>query len=273
MSILLALSSAVACYGTTDQVDVPLTNPSKPALVKVKVIHGSITVIGYNGKNVTVEAALGEDESHDDDEIDVDIDDEKDKKKTKGMFRIRNGSTGLTVIEENNEVTITTPSHFRFVKLTIKVPVKSSLDLRAVNGGFIKVDNVDGDLDVKHTNGPLALKNVSGTVVANTTNGDVTVTFNRINLDKPMAFTTFNGDVDVTFPANAKFNFKMKSERGDIYSDFKLDMKASGPSKKVEKKEGKFKVTFEKSVLATLNGGGEEVTFKTYNGDIYIRKK
>jgi DUF4097 and DUF4098 domain-containing protein YvlB len=88
-----------------------------------------------------------------------------------------------------------------------------------------------------------------------------------------MSFTSFNGDVDVTFPANAKFNLKMKSERGDIYSDFKLDMKASSPIKKAEKKDGKFKVTFDKSVLATLNGGGEEVTLKTFNGDIYIRKK
>jgi len=32
-------------------------------------------------------------------------------------------------------------------------------------------------------------------------------------------------------------------------------------------------VTFDKSVHALLNGGGEEATFKTFNGNIYIRKK
>lgn len=273
ISILLGLSSAAICCADTDQVEVPLTNPSKAALVKVKLIHGSITVTGYNGKNVSVEAALGEDKSGYEHDVDVDMDAEKDKKKTKGMYRISNNSTGLTVIEENNEVTITTPPHFRFIKLTIKVPVKSSLNLRDVNGGFINVENVDGDLEVKHTNGPINLINVSGTVVANTTNGDVKVTFIRINLDKPMSFTTFNGDVDVTFPDNAKFNLKMKTERGDIYSDFKLDLKPSSPVKQAEKKDGKFKVTFDKSTLAALNGGGEEVTLKTFNGDIYIRKK
>lgn len=271
-----------------DRVEVPLTNPSKPAVVKVNLVIGSIMVTGYSGNTVVVEAeAKPEDIDKEKDEeweadtdVDVKIDkkndsNEKYKEKSKGMFRIRNNSTGLTVVEENNEVIVKTHSFMRRVDIKLKVPFKTSLELRSVNDGEITVEKVEGELNVNHVNGPVTLKNVGGSVVANTVNGGLTVTFDTIYLDKPMSFSSFNGDVDVTFPLNAKFNLKMKSEQGEIYSDFELQTK-SAPVKveKEEKKEkGKYMVSFEKSVYATLNGGGEEVVFKTFNGDIYIRKK
>lgn len=273
-SILLVCSSTAAIYaqsGAVDKVEVPLSDPSKPAEVKISIMSGSIAVTGYSGKTVLVEAAVkaeepGEDEEEEEEETD---------KKSKGMFRIQNNSTSLNVAEENNVVVIKTHSFNRKVDLTIKVPFKTSLKLRAVNNGKITVEKVEGDLNVNHVNGPVTLKNVGGTVVANTVNGDLTVTFEKINLDKPMSFSSFNGDVDVTFPANAKFNLKMKTDRGEIYSDFQLKVQPSPvKAEKTEKKEkGKFVVTFDKSVHALLNGGGEEVAFKTFNGGIYIRKK
>ena len=33
-----------------------------------------------------------------------------------------------------------------------------------------------------------------------------------------------------------------------------------------------FRVRIEKEVVGTINGGGPEFRFKTYNGDIYVRK-
>ena len=103
----------------------------------------------------------------------------------------------------------------------------------------------------------------------------MTVTFEKVNLDKPMSFTTFDGDIDVTFPENAKFNLKMKTQEGEIYSDFQLKMQtpSPGPDKNTEKKKGKYHVKFDKTIHALLNGGGEEIQFKTYDGNIYIKKK
>ena len=89
-----------------------------------------------------------------------------------------------------------------------------------------------------------------------------------------MSFTTLNGDIDVTLPKNAKFNLKMKSQQGEIFSDFKLKMQpAPAPVKKPVKQKGKYMVKFDKTIYALLNGGGEEVYFKTFHGDIYIRAK
>ncbi len=282
LSVFFFAAVGYAQDSPVDKVEVPLTDPSKPALVKASLITGSIMVTGYNGKTVNVEARTVFEEPEEEKEKEKEVEAEetkkaaKEKDKAKGMFRIPNTSSGLSIEEENNVVVVRSHSFMSKVILSIKVPFKTSLKLRTVNGGEIVVEKVDGDLDVGNVNGPLTLKNVSGTVVAHTTNGEVKVSFDRVNLDKPMSFATFNGDVDVTFPANAKFNFKLKSDRGEIYSDFKLDMKTPPPQpvkKSEEKEKGKFAVKFDKSVYGLLNGGGEEVQFKAFNGNIYIRKK
>jgi DUF4097 and DUF4098 domain-containing protein YvlB len=293
LSIVMIFAFATMGYPqapAADRVEIPLTNPSKPASVKVNLVTGSIMVTGYSGNTVVVEAEAKpespgkEDDKELDVEVDTDVDvktgktagrNEKSKEKSKGMFHIQNSSTGLTVVEENNEVIVKTHSFMRRVDVTLKVPFKTSLALRTVNNGEITVEKVEGELNINHVNGPVTLKNIGGSVVANTVNGDLTVTFDNIYLDKPMSFSSFNGDVDVTFPANAKFNLKMKSDQGEIYSDFQLQTKpAPANVEKEEKKEkGKYMVSFDKSVYAALNGGGQKVVFKTFNGDIYIRKK
>jgi DUF4097 and DUF4098 domain-containing protein YvlB len=37
-------------------------------------------------------------------------------------------------------------------------------------------------------------------------------------------------------------------------------------------KGGKYKVKIDKNVRGTINGGGQEIQFKNFNGNIYIRK-
>jgi DUF4097 and DUF4098 domain-containing protein YvlB len=265
-----------------DRAEVPLTDPSKQASVNVKVNHGDITVTGYNGKTIMVEAKVDKDyrESKYLDKVKEKLKEKlkemkKGKpKKTEGMHMIKNNSTGLSIEEENNVVDIKVSSFSKKVDVNIKVPYKSSLKVKGYQAGNIKVENVNGELEVAHYNGPITLNNVSGTVVANTYNGELTVSFDRVNLNKPMSFSTFNGDIDVTFPKNAKFSLKMKSDQGEIYSDFKLEMRsAPSPGKKSTRKDGKYVIKFDKSLYGLLNGGGEEVQFKTYHGDIYIRAK
>jgi DUF4097 and DUF4098 domain-containing protein YvlB len=262
----------------SDRAEVPLTDPSKPSLVNVKVNHGQITVTGYNGKTIMVEAKVdtGYWESKHLEKVKEKLKEMKKgkSKKIQGMQVIKNDSTGLSIEEENNVVDIRTSSFSKKVDVNVKVPYKSSLKIKCFQAGDIKVENVDGELDVTHHNGPITLNNVSGTVVAHTFNGHLAVSFDRVNLNKPMSFTTFNGDIDVTFPKNAKFNLKMKSDQGEIYSDFKLDMQSKpSPEKKPERKKGKYVIKFDKTLYGLLNGGGEEVQFKTFNGDIFIRAK
>ncbi len=242
-----------------DHVSVALSDPARPALVKASLVSGGITVKANDGKEVVVDARARNRES---------------SRSDSNMKRIVVSSTGLSVEEENNEVRISTDSYMRAVDLTISVPVHTSLKLSAVNSGDIVVTGVDGELDVNDVNGSVTLNNVSGSAVAHALNGRVLVTFTRVN-QKPMAFSSLNGDIDVTFPADLKANLSLKSDRGEIFSDFDVQVQASAPQQTVEdgrKNGGKYLVKIDKTVHGTINGGGPELQFTNFNGGIYIRK-
>ena len=140
------------------------------------------------------------------------------------------------------------------------------------NDGDILVAGVDGDIEVDNTNGGLEPRGVSGTVVAHALNPRRRVAGRR--LGKPMSFSSLNGDIDVT-PAVIKATLRLESGQGDIYSDFNIDMAPSQLQQTVEDtgaKGGKFKVKVEKAMVGRINGGRAEIKFKTFNGDIHIRR-
>jgi DUF4097 and DUF4098 domain-containing protein YvlB len=183
-------------------------------------------------------------------------------------------STGLSVEEDNNQVRIGTETMQRTVDLTITVPRQTSLVLRATNDGDIVVSGVDGEIDVNNLNGEVTLTNVAGSVVAHALNGEIKVTMNRVN-QKPMAFSSMNGDIDVTLPPDIKANISVRSDNGEVLSDFDIQVQAAASQPMVEDsrgKGGKYKVKLDKTVRGTINGGGPEIQFKNFNGDILIRK-
>ncbi len=135
------------------------------------------------------------------------------------------------------------------------------------------VQNVNGEMDVNFINGDITMVNVSGSAVVSTQNGDVKVNFTRLKENTPMAFSTFNGEVDITFPASLKATVKMRSDHGNLFSDFDMEIKKSSPKIDDNREDGVYKIVMEEWVMGDINGGGPEVTFKTYSGDILIRKK
>jgi DUF4097 and DUF4098 domain-containing protein YvlB len=172
-------------------------------------------------------------------------------------------------------VRVSADSVQRTIDLTIFVPVRTSVNLRSVNNGDIKVIGIDGEIDVDNVNGEVTLEDVSGYAVAHALNGEVKVTFKAVNPQKPMAFSSLNGDIDVVFPATLKANVSIASERGDVFSDFDINMQARSNNVTVQDsraKGGKYRVQTDKTVRGTINGGGPEIQFKNFNGAIYIRK-
>ena len=65
----------------------------------------------------------------------------------------------------------------------------------------------------------------------------------------------------------------MKTKQGDIYSGFDGQIQKSTPVIKNESKGGATKVKIDDWVKMDINGGGAEITLKSYNGDIILRKK
>ena len=256
-----ALAAAMPMVAQSgDRVSVQLSDPARPAVVKASLIAGSINVKAHEGKDVIVEARARTRES---------------SSSEGGMRRIPITSTGLSVEEENNQVRIGTDSYQRPIDLTISVPTRTSLILRTVNDGNIVVTGVDGEIDVDDINGSVTLTNISGSAIAHALNGRVHVTFNRLNPQKAMSFSSMNGDIDVTFPPDLKANLTLRSDQGEVYSDFDVQVQAKAPQPQTEdtrSQGGKYRYKVDKTVRATVNGGGQEIQFKNFNGNIYIRK-
>jgi DUF4097 and DUF4098 domain-containing protein YvlB len=243
-----------------DRIPVTLSDPSRPAHVKVSMVNGGITVKAYEGKEVVVEARMRNREN---------------SRNEGGPKRLAISTTGLSVEEENNEVNINTESYMHPIDVTVSVPAHTSLKLRAVNDGDIVVTGVDGELDVDDVNGSVTLNNISGSAVAHALNGHLHATFTKVDPQKAMAFSSLNGDIDVTFPADLKANVSIRSDQGDVFSDFDVQLKAASSQPVVEDGRGhggKYRVKIDKTVHGTINGGGPEIQFRNFQGQIYIRK-
>lgn len=257
---------ALLAQGAADRVTIPFSDAVRPRLVKVSLLSGGITVRGYEGKDVLVEAKNKDGKSEDSGQL---------PKRAQGMKRIKPAGSGLIAEEENNVVTVSTGPSEHSVDLLVQVPLNTSLKLNAVDDGDILVENVEGEIEVNNVDGDVKLNKVSGTVVAHTVDGDLTVSLLKVNPGKAMSFSSLDGDIDVTFPADLKASVKVHSNNGEIYSDFEVlpAVAARTPVVKDERaKGGKFSVQVDKGVIGNINGGGPEVVFKTFDGDVYIRR-
>jgi len=261
--LTLMLSGQVMAQDQKEQLVVPLSEPGKPYKLNIGLINGSIKVTTYEGKDVIIDVVIEKEEKKGD-----------RKDNSGGMKRITAGNgMDVSATEKNNRINIQSESWKGNVNFTIKVPqTEATLKLSTVNNGDISVSNVNGEIEVSNVNGTITLTNVSGSVVANTVNGDVKANLKSIDPKAPMAFTTLNGNVDITFPVSLKANVKLKSDRGDIFSDFDMEADKNQPAVKKTNASGTYRINIESWVYGKIGGGGPELLMKNMNGNIYIRK-
>jgi hypothetical protein len=274
---LILITNAVAHAQAANEFTVPLSDPAKRGKLKAHLNYGSITVKGTARKDVLVkykslEDGECEDCNEENEENDGNDEDHKPKSKA-GMKKIGGGGMDLEVVESNNFVKVQSDSWSHKLSLDIEVPAGFDLEVHTYNDGDLMITNVQGEVELTNYNGEITALNISGSVVATTYNGEIKVTFDKVTDNAPMSFSTYNGDIDLTFPPTLKSTFKMKTEQGEIYTDFDVNVTSSGPVQIKDKKSGVYKVTIDDWKRGDVNGGGAEVTLKNYNGDIYIRKK
>jgi Putative adhesin len=259
---MLAWCVVAAAEDSGERTTASFTDPSRPGLVHVGLIQGTITVKGTDRKDVIIEprssrvGALS-----------------RGPENPTRMRRLPQ-QPSITVEEQDNQMSIGSPNVNRTVDLQIEVPKRTNLQLSTVNDGDIRVEGVDGELEIGSVNGAITLSDVGGAVVAHTVNGKVAATVSRVSLEKPMAFTSLNGAVDVTLPASTRANLKLRSDNGTVNTDFQLST-LTQPSAAIEdthRAGGRYRVEVSKAIYGSLNGGGPEIELRTFNGNVYVRK-
>lgn len=247
----IVLGLAVACFALQAQ-----------SINKAFSSSGTITIIMDNA-DLKVEAYSGT-------EVQIEVSGyEGPPERAKGLKALSargqdNTGLGLEIVTSGGAMTIKKTSG-QSVDYRIKVPVKANLKIEEDGwggSGDYYVKGSMGEIEIKTTNSDMILEDISGPVVAKTTSGDITVTFASMNTEKPTSIVNTSGFIDVSMPAAAKANMKLRSISGEIFSD--LDLKIP---------DSEFKNHYSSNFNSKLNGGGVEIDLHAISGNIYLRKK
>lgn len=267
LTILLLLTTIlVGAQDFNERIAIPLSKPGERGKLDVGLVRGNISIEAYNGKEVIIEAKA---EGESDDDC-ASCDDDDNRNVPAGMKRIASSPMELSASENNNRVEIETNSWKKPINLTIKIPSNFDLSTSTVHGK-VTVKGINGTHEISAVHGPLTMTDMSGSIVSNTVHGDIIVNFLKVTPNELMSFVTLHGNVDVTFPSNIKAKAKMRSDQGEIFTDFDMTIDRSKPQ--VKSSDGEYKVSVNSWVFGNINGGGPEYTFKNMHGDIIIRKQ
>ncbi len=280
---LIALGCLAACGAQAqERIAVPLSDAARPVVLEVNTLGSAINVSAYDGKEVVIVARenTAKEGSSDDDHrgprprpprAPVKADDEEAS--TAGLHRVPNNSIGLTATEDNNLVTVNTDFSRQPLALDISVPRNTSLHVTAVNGGDVTVTGVRGEHEISNVSGRIVATDIAGSLVASSTNGTIRATFTEVTAAKPMSFNTFNGDVDVTFPAKLAATLRVTSGHGEFYTDFDVTAQPQPPVVTQGGQNGRYEVRMERETVVVVGKGGPDIRFKTFNGNVMVRKR
>lgn len=239
---------------------VKLSNPAKPYKLNVELVFGAIRISAYEGKEILIDA-------------DVQPFPEKNQEPAPaGMKRLSKPESMSVIAQENNNEVNVSDHSGKWVNLTIKVPANAASIRLKTTRGDINVNDISSAFEIQSSVGAINVLNVSGSVVANTARGKLLVTFKAIDPKAAMAFSTFVGDVDITFPASLRANLKIRSEVGQVFSDFDMADDPSHPKAAASEKNGKYQLTNDDWIYGKVAGGGPEILLKNTRGNIYIHK-
>jgi len=256
--ILAAITAAAPVFaqGKPQVITIPLSSPGEPYELDIGILSARIEVIG---------------EAREDLEFAVTVEQSSRRIITpSGTQPITIGAYSLEVDEDDNQVSVDTDWRADKVNIVARVPQRGNLYLSTTNDGEIIVSNVIGNLEMDNTNGPITATGISGSVIAETVNEDIEVSFTNLDGNNAMSLISINGNIDLGIPGNAGAQLHIDTAKGEIYSDFEVEVQASEPVVERREDRGGVEVRVESVIIANVNGGGPVVRLETLNGDIKI---
>lgn len=159
------------------------------------------------------------------------------------------------------------------LEFVVKVPYNTDLEASTVNEGDIYIKNVYGALKINNVNGKIDIVNAKGTTAAHTVNGGVTVNYLAIPPDASSYFS-INGELKVTYPASLAADVSFKSMNGEFYTDFQdVQVMPSRVTKSESKNGSGTTYKLSKNSDIRFGAGGKTFKFETLNGNVYIKKQ
>jgi len=237
-----------------------------PKTVIVDNVNGSIHVTGYAGgevrlvahKDLHADTPEAAEEARREVKLDMTQDGNTVRLYVDGPFRCRDGGVHF---DHRREYEVK-------YDFELQVPRDTAVDLKTINDGEIRIENVAGDYKVDNINGGIEMTEVSGSGKVYALNGKVRVLFH----DNPRAKSSFgslNGEVRVTFQPDLSADLRFKTFNGGVYTDFPVSYMPA-PAAAAERRDGKFIYKSNDWSAVRVAHGGPELSFDAFNGNIRI---
>ena len=139
------------------------------------------------------------------------------------------------------------------IEYRVLLPTGLSATFRTENGQ-VRLDDVDGRLEIVSTNGGITGRAVSGSVMASAVNGGVQLGFDTVRDD--VEVTVVNGGIRIELPKSIDAQLDATTVNGGVRVDDELPLDAS--------------VRDRLRVAGTINGGGPRIVLHTTNGGVRV---
>jgi hypothetical protein len=140
------------------------------------------------------------------------------------------------------------------VEYRVRVPAGAEVKVETVNGG-IEVSGLKGRVNAETTNGGVEARDISGALVATTTNGGLDIDLTQMP-EGGVKLECTNGGIKVRLPRDAKATISARINNGGIHADG-LAIETIGDQSR-RRLEGR------------LNGGGPRLEIEGTNGGITL---
>ena len=145
-------------------------------------------------------------------------------------------------------------------KVSYRVKVPRGIHVRALTvNGNVDIHAVDGFIDAETTNGQIRISEARSSASASTTNGSIRAEFSELRSVDDMNFRTTNGGITVYAPSDLECSLSASTVNGAVSTDFAVTVEGS-------------KGASRKKLKGDINGGGGELSLRTVNGSIALRK-
>ena len=228
--------------------------PSDPGTFRSSIRWGEIAIEGHDGDEVLVTVRVVPE--HNRPASATPVDDLID-------FRINEADNVMDLLVDSRI------EGFYGIKLTVAAPRTTRLQLEITDGGEISVRGVNGEVDVVNRNGSVELDGLGANAVVDARNGSIVASFDTVDPELPMSFSTLNGSIDVTVPDDVAADLRIRHNYGGVESDFLLFDRAG---KSVAADLDTLDPGATRVLQAEINGGGPRYDFFTANGTVYLRK-
>jgi len=122
--------------------------------------------------------------------------------------------------------------------------------------GNVETGALGSDVEATTINGSIKIS-AAGIARASTINGSITASLGNGNWTSPLEFKTVNGGITLDLPSDTNAEVRAETLNGDISSDFPMNTLT---------RVGR------KHLNGTIGSGGRELSLKTINGSIRLRR-